>query len=378
MRLERIGLTATSRLKGRVTCVEDMRVSDATEPIERAIDRIVAVYRDAGLAPIRPAAPGIEQVLAEIQREITPLRLPYAVERFWQLVDPSTVTVGPYPDLTSAEFALESWQSHRDEFPGMTPKILFPIAYQSHDFLFVELEDEAALGGAVLEWGYAGSPFYVRFASLAGHLDLLATMIELGEFTRHEQASHGWVEFDPDGRWEDAQAVRLASSQPLPRLGMARELDEDVREWPEHWLAADGLTAEVRSPRGATTTVAELLRAAHAGETTSGTIRGTVTRLGGSAAGCRISVDDGTGLLDVWCPAAVTTYGPVIRRTFEFDVVVRPDPDAAPDWTIDQQEVQRRALSHDMEGAQSAVMGLYARMFDTSAAAEATAVRPLD
>ena len=260
----------------------------------------------------------------------------------------------------------------------MTPRLLFPVAYESHGFLFVELEDGRGKGGAVLEWGYAGSPFYVRFAALSGYVDLLATMIELGEFTRHERDTHSWVEFDPERRWEDAQAVRLTAVQPLPRLGAAREIDEDVRHWPEHWLASNGLTSEVRSPRGATTTVAELLRGAAAGTAVSGTIRATVTSLAGSGAGSRISVDDGTGDLDVWCPAAVSTYGPVIRRQFEFDVVVQPNPASPPDWHPEQREAQDRALAHDLEGAQSAVMDLYAKAFQTPAAAEATAIRPLD
>lgn len=83
-------------------------------------------------------------------------------------------------------------------------------------------------------------------------------------------------------------------------------------------------------------------------------------------------------MLDVWCPAGVSTYGPVIRRAFEFDVVVRPHPAAPPDWRAEQREAQERALAHDLEGAQPAVMGFYAKAFQTPAAAEATAVRPLD
>jgi len=345
--------------------------------INDAVDRLVAAYRDAGLPPIRPASRGIDRVLAGIEREVAPLQIPAELARFWQLVDPATITVAPYPHPTTADFALDSWKSHRDEFPGMTPRLLFPVAYESHGFLFVELDDGWGQAGSVFEWGYAGSPFYVRFAALSGYVDLLATMIELGEFRRHDREMHSWVEFDPERRWEDALAVRLTTAQPLPRLGAAREIDEDIRQWPEHWLASNGLTSEVRSPRGATTTVAELLRRSAAGAM-SETIRATVTSLAGSAAGSRISVDDGTGVLDVWCPAAVSTYGPAIRRAFEFDVVVQPNPASPPDWRSEQREAQDRALAHDLEGAQSAGMDLYAKAFHTSAAAEATGIRPLD
>ena len=348
-----------------------------SRPIDAAVDRLIAAYRQADLPPIRPADRDVERVLAEIEGEIAPLRLPEVLVRFWRLVDPVTITVAPYPHPTSAGFALESWKSDRDESPGMTPRLLFPIAYESHGFLFVELVDDEG-GGAVLEWAYAGSPFSVRFPSLSAYLDLLATMIELGEFTRHVGETHSWVEFDPEGQWEGAQAVRLAAAQPRPRLGGAREIDEDVRHWPAHWLASSGLTPEASSPRGASTTVADLLRAAAVGTTASGTIRGRVTSLAGFGADWRAAVDDGTGVLDLWCPAAVCTYGPVIRRAFEFDVTVQPNPGPAPDWQPEHREAQDRALSHDLEGAQAAMMNLYARASQSPPAAEATAIRPLD
>jgi hypothetical protein len=346
-------------------------------PIDDATERLVAAYRGARFEQIRRAGRDVDRVLREIRREIAPLRLPEEVERFWQLVDPATITVAPYPHLTSPEFALESWQMHRDEFPGQTPRALFPVAYESHGFLFVELEDDRGHGGAVLEWAYAGSPFYVRFPTLAAYVDLLATMIELGEFTRHDTHGQSWVEFDPESRWEGAQAVRLTAAQPLLGFGDVREIDEDVRQWPERWLASNGLTTQLRALRGASTTVAELLRGAARGVMT-GTIRARVTELAGAGAGSRIAVDDGTGILDVWCPVAVCTYGPVIGREFEFDVVVQPNPGAAPNWRPEHREIQDRALSGDMEGAQAAAMELYAKVFQTSAAAEATAIRPTD
>lgn len=69
---------------------------------------------------------------------------------------------------------------HRDEAPGMTPRALFPFAYKSWGFLFVELEDGRGHGGVVLEWGYGGSPFHVPFPALSAYVDLLATMLERG------------------------------------------------------------------------------------------------------------------------------------------------------------------------------------------------------
>ena len=124
--------------------------------------------------------------------------------------------------------------------------------------------------------------------------------------------------------------------------------------------------------------MAELLRGAASGRQMTGTIRARVTRLAGSGAGSRVAVDDGTGVLDVWCPMVVCTYGPAIRQEFEFDVVVQPNPTPAPDWRPGQRELQEQVLAHDLESAQSAAMDLYAQVFQTAAAAEAAAIRALD
>ncbi|WP_456818642.1 hypothetical protein [Cellulomonas sp. URHB0016] len=352
------------------------RVSTPPQGIDHALDRLETAYKKQGLPPIRPAK-DVDALLAEIRAEIAPLRLPQELERFWQRVDPASISVGPYPHPTDAAFALHCWKSHRDEFPGMTPRLLFPVAYESHGFLFVELEDGRGSGGTVFRWAYAGSPYYVLFPTLSALVDLLATMIELGEFVHHQLETHSWIEFDPDNRWDDALSVRLSAAQPLRHFGHDRELDEDVLAWPEHWLLADGLTPETRRLRGATTTISELLRQAATGAVSEGTVRAVVTSLAGSGAGNRVAIDDGSGVLDLWCPSAVCTYGPIIRTEFEFDVVVRPGPDPAPDWSPEQREAQSAALAHDMEGAQAAALEIYAKAFLTTAAGEATAIRPI-
>lgn len=106
----------------------------------------------------------------------------------------------------------------------------------------------------------------MRFPDVTAYLDLLATMIELGELGELARFDGGtYIQFDPDGRWRDALADRLVDALPLRGVGDVVELDENVRNWPEHWLLADGLTAASRTPRGATTTVAGLLRVAAEG-----------------------------------------------------------------------------------------------------------------
>lgn len=46
-----------------------------------------------------------------------------------------------------------------------------------------------------------------------------------------------------------------------------------------------------------------------------------VRELGGSDEGVRVVIDDGTGHLDVWCPSAVTMFGPTCPGRFELELV---------------------------------------------------------
>ncbi|WP_066586657.1 hypothetical protein [Cellulomonas timonensis] len=346
--------------------------------IDTAIDRLTAAYASAGLPPLRPPSADVDALIAQANATIHPLRLPEQLETLWRRVDPTSLVVAPHPALTAPELALSTWVSHRDDFPGMTPQLLFPVCYESHSFLFVELDAPGQPGGACLDWAFAGSAFTVVAADLAAYLDLMAAMIELGEVREHRVLGRVHYEFDPDGRWPEYQEALLARALPLPGLGDRVVLDEDVRLWPAHWLAADGVTAHDRYPQGATTTVGTLLLEAGAGAEASGTIQARVVSLVGSGDGARITVDDGTGTLDVWCPAPVCRFGPVIRRAFELDVRVRPYPSEPPELDDAHARIVRDALEHDLGGAQEAVVETYRLAFETPAAAEATAIRPLD
>src|SRR4051812_35150027 len=103
--------------------------------MDGAVDRLAAAYRDAGLGPIATTS-GVDAVLAEISGSIAPVQLPVELERFWRRVDPTLVRVAPYPRPIAPEFALRTWRRHWEESPGMTPRMLFPVAYESHAFLF--------------------------------------------------------------------------------------------------------------------------------------------------------------------------------------------------------------------------------------------------
>ena len=204
-------------------------MADRRTSIDAAADRLAAAYRQAGLPPLR-APHRVDAVLDEIRTETAPMRLPDELERFWRLVDPESITLAPYPHPMSVAFALRSWRMHRDEAPGMTPRALFPFAYESHGFLSVALEDGQGNGGAVVQWGYGDEAFRVRFPTLTACVDLLARMIESEEFTRHDDDASPWVEFDPERRWQDAQAVRLlsAGAEAPDRAPEQREIQDNA------------------------------------------------------------------------------------------------------------------------------------------------------
>jgi hypothetical protein len=349
-------------------------LADASE-MDRAVERLVAAYDSAGLPPVlAPDDP--DAVLARINHEIAPLTLPAELERFWRLVDPRTIRVAPHPAPIAPKFALQTWTMHRDEAPGMVPRMLFPACYESHQLLLVELDDGSGTGGACLEYAYGDTAFVLRFARLSSYVGLLASMIAEGEWVRHDDPA--WVQFDPDDRWPARQAAALGAA-PLPAwYAGGTQLDQDVRSWPERWLRADGLEPRDRHPRGATTTLAELLAEAAAGRPAQGTVRATVVALVGSGRGSRVMLDDGTATVDVWCPAKVSTYGPVVRTAFEFDlVVVAGGPGQAPDLA-DRLGTVHHVLGAGLDAAQQGAVELYAELVALPAAAEATGIRPVD
>jgi hypothetical protein len=337
---------------------------------ENPIERLVRVYAAAGLPPIQRAKD--TKSLTAIAAAIHPLRLPRDLETFWRGVDADSIGL-VVPGLTPGgpARALALWPLYRQEIWGVkTPQVLFPVGYESHTYFLVELDDQRGNGGPCFEWGAGSEGFCMRYASISAYLDLLATMVELGE---HE--ADGAV---PYAQWVGAAQVRLAGAAPVGVYGNQTVIGEDPRSWPGHWRDAGGVAASDYEPRGATTTAAQLLSRAAGGVEATGTIRGRVVSLAMTGDGRRIAVDDGTATLDIWCPTQVCTYGPAMHREFEFDLIVRPGLQAPPDTRSEHREAQRRALSGDMAGAQDAIRRMSEKTFGTPAAADATAVRPLD
>ena len=210
---------------------------DAPERVDRSLDRLLRARAEEGCAPIPPAG-DVEEVLTEIAGEIAPLGLPAEIARFWRRVQPHFITDAPFIEPA---YALDLWRRHRDDFPGMTPNILFPVCYASHWFLLVELHDEHGLGGALFTWDYGGGAWFrLLFHSLPDFLDELADRTE--HRVRSRRALAGGA------AQSAAQAPYDGPHSPHPRYGDQRSFSYDVRLWPSHWHASSGLSEEDRRP----------------------------------------------------------------------------------------------------------------------------------
>ncbi len=321
--------------------------------VSEAVDRLVSAHSTAGLGRVARPPAEVETTLAAIAKAIAPLRLPADLLAFWRGVDPDTLAVAPCPRPADPELALRLWQEHLADEPSLHR--FFPWCYESHDFLLVELDGPDRDGPdrdgtGCCSWGGQNTPAVRAFASVTAYVDLLATMIDLREFTHHPEL--GVIEFDPARYWADAQAVRLAASDRGQRL------------------------RPPTGPRPGLTTVASLRAAAEAGDSPVGVIRARVLAVSGSASGTRIEVSDGTGTLDVWCPAALNLGGPIIERRFDFEVALRPGCPAITDAADELSGVERATRRGDLKAAVMLATPLYDRLFRTPAAAQARAIRP--
>jgi len=344
------------------------------EDMEAALDRLSGAYAAAGLPPLRPAPRGVTRVLEQIAAEIAPLTLPDELVAFWTHVDPQSLEGLPHPSPTGPEFALRMWQTHQTDSPGMVPRAMFPVCIDGWWFRLVELHGPDRRGGMVFDWAYGGHPFRRVSVTWTDCLRVFTSLLEAGLVDRHEHDGRGSLRLD-DQVWQRALAGRLAAAGPDPVYGERIDLDQDPRSWPAHWLETSPLAGD-RWQQGATTTLAGLLAAVGDGGVAEGVVHARVTNLTGTAAGNRVTIDDGTGRVDVWCPAEVCGFGPIIRESFEFDLVVQAGPEAVIDTHDGHREIQARALDGDLSGAADAFRGLWEEL-RVPTMATARAIRPL-
>lgn len=135
-----------------------------------------------------------------------------------------------------------------------------------------------------------------------------------------------------------------------------------------------------RPGRGRASWGTTTIRALRGGQAGSGTIAGTIVGLSGTAAGLRAVVDDGTGELVVWCPAAANPFGAIVSgQHVELDVVLTSGDEKRSSREFDAlaSGISTSAMAGDLTAAQAYAQELGSFLEPAAADALATAARPL-
>lgn len=343
----------------------------ARSAIGAAIDRYLAAAGRAG-AP-GPDGPATERDLDAVRTTIAPLRLSDDVIAMWQRIQAPPAM--PYPDWIDARTALEFWQQDVTASGRGLP--IFPIAYESHGLLSAGLVGDAR-ESVIWSWAYDAEPARLRYRTLAVAFDAVADALEQGVFQWRDE--HRYLDVVDYDAWEAIVRARNeeAAADGAFDPGVDRVDLQSPLSWPETWQVASGVDVRAAARRGASTTINDFLGASSAAATVVGTIVGLV----GSSEGSRVTLDDGSGRLVVWCPATADPYFVVrIRNLVEIDVIRSAGKAAgASEAILDQLHatIQDAVIRGDMAAAQAAALPLGRFLEPESAAAVAVAVRPAD
>jgi hypothetical protein len=332
----------------------------APPPIEEVLDDFFAAVAEAGRPA--PEEPISSEDLATVGDAVAPLRLPPGLVATWRRFQTGESTVLTWMPMQQALRGLDMW---REEFAG----VLFPLAYESHEFLLVELATSATPGGALFRWAYDGDPAQPVFPDLETAFACAAEGWRRGLLGSWEVAARNeWSRLSETYAEATAYPEHLA---PFEAIDLARPLS-----WPPVWQEASGIDPAAAEPRGSTTTV----RALRDGQAQSGTIVGRIAGLSGTGAGSRIVVDDGTGQVVVWCPAASDPFRAVVNgEHVELDVVLTLGDEKRSSREFDALAagISTSAIAGDLAAAQAYAEQLASFIDPAATDALAMAARPL-
>lgn len=313
--------------------------------IERTLARLRGRLRRVGARPLRTPPDTID--LDALVEAIAPLELPEAVETWWRSVEVASFPMQPFPRPCRPDHALRTWTEHT----GVVPRCLVPVASDSATVLAVDVSPEAA--GDVVSWAVEDPELFEYVAT--GWDDILECYVDVIDAGAYE-LRRGMVMPEPeilDGALRARRSdVVLPARYPARRMRFAGPND-----WPAHWR-----------PHGRTLTIGEILAAPH-GTRLRGTIVGRVVGLVGGAAGALAIVDDRSGRLDIWCPAATCTWGPRLEGVFEFDIEAHAEP-------VGQREATTAAFTRDPSSVTDTGGEFSHHHPSRRPAATATAIRP--
>jgi hypothetical protein len=221
-------------------------------------------------------------------------------------------------DLQSPTLSLEMWDRSVQDFGQ--PRLLFPVSYASHTYLYIELGVVGGPPGGALLLAPIAEPLVRHAPSLGWALEFITGRVEGGA-----ARWNGWW----TSRVSEEEVQSAAAGRPWPQY-LRHTIDPSQSlTWPAHWQRAQGINPADATLRGADTEIAALL-ALRPGATCR--IQGRIVALASAAAGARIGVADESGEAVVWVPQSADPFGAVrIRDQVELDVTVgqpRDEPSA--------------------------------------------------
>src|SRR3546814_526779 len=154
-------------------------MSAALDDLRHAIDWYVEAVPAGSLFPFQPppSPAEVEATILETGAAISPFQLPPELVWLWRTWDPTRFTDLPYPRLTSPGFALHCWR--QDALESGHPKILFPVAYESHGFLLAELSESYEQPAPIWYYAYAEEALVLTYPSLATLFRACAEAVEI-------------------------------------------------------------------------------------------------------------------------------------------------------------------------------------------------------
>lgn len=299
--------------------------------IDESIDRLREAL--SALGHHVPEGPDDATTWEKLDHELAPLALPADFRRLLQRVDVARLPLSTYPGPATLDFSLWSWREFRDgELPF--PAGLFPWCYESHNHLFVELDGPGVEGGAMFEWGFAGSDFRLRFLGAQAWVETALAVLEEQAFDRVDRPQGPLLLVNAERWWELADE-RLDASEPHAVYGRQRDFGEAEPSWPRHWAAVARLVREDPPAEFPPMTIADV-RARRRKTTVRALVTCRATYLAGTAGKAkRVWLQDDTGALDVLCPVDIRGHAALgSGGTFEVELVAEhiEAPAPAVDW----------------------------------------------
>ena len=153
----------------------------ALQRFREVLADVVALSTSLGW-PVEPAPDDVDDQIARVADAVAPRRIPAELAELWRQVNPYSLTRPCFPQFTSVASSLDGHQTRTADDQMLEPPSLFPVAYSSWQFLLVELDDEEHRGGALFDWGFAGSPYRMTHRSLTEYLEQLADFYRREDF----------------------------------------------------------------------------------------------------------------------------------------------------------------------------------------------------